>query len=108
MANKNVPPEVSAFFAELGRKNGKKLMEERGSDYFSKIASMRKTHGRQGKGGPENQGTYQSLANKYGVSKQRIEQIIKKQGESIFKKENFQNEFAWREAVVEDYFSKKQ
>jgi hypothetical protein len=47
--NKNVPPEVSAFFREIGRKNGKKLLEERGPEYFRKIQSMRKTHGRQKK-----------------------------------------------------------
>lgn len=47
MTNKNVPPEVSAFFREIGVRNGKKLFEDRGSEYFSKISKMRKTFGRQ-------------------------------------------------------------
>lgn len=46
---RKVPPEVSAFFAEIGRENGKKLMEKHGPEYFSRIAGMRKTHGRQKK-----------------------------------------------------------
>lgn len=45
--SENVSPEVSAFFAEIGRKNGKKLFEERGSEYFKAIAAKRKIHGRQ-------------------------------------------------------------
>jgi len=39
---KELPEEVRAFFAAIGKKNGKKLMEERGPEYFRKIASMRK------------------------------------------------------------------
>ena len=49
MANKNTPPEVSAFFHDIGKRNGKKLFEERGSKYFSNISKMRKTFGRQKK-----------------------------------------------------------
>lgn len=44
---KDIPPQVREFFAEIGRKNGTKLFQERGSEYFRKIAGMRKTHGRQ-------------------------------------------------------------
>ncbi len=47
MGKKNLPPAVQEWYAEIGRKNGKKLMEERGPEYFSRIASMRKKHGRQ-------------------------------------------------------------
>lgn len=40
-------PEVRAFFAEIGRKNGKALYAKHGPEYFRRIAAMRKTHGRQ-------------------------------------------------------------
>lgn len=50
----DLSPEVRSFFAEIGRKNGKKLYKERGSEYFKKIAAMRKTHGRQ-KAKPEDE-----------------------------------------------------
>ena len=43
----NVPPEVSKYFAKLGKKSGKKLFNERGPEYFSMISKKRKTHGRQ-------------------------------------------------------------
>lgn len=46
---KPVSPEVSAYFREIGRKRGLALKEKGGSEYFRKIASMRKTHGRQKK-----------------------------------------------------------
>lgn len=42
-------PEMKEYFRELGRIRGNKLKEERGSEYFRKIAAMRKTHGRQKK-----------------------------------------------------------
>lgn len=47
--NKDVSPEISEYFRKLGRKSGKKLMAERGSEYFSKISKLRKTFGRQKK-----------------------------------------------------------
>ena len=47
--NKNVPAEVSEYFRKIGKKSGKKLLEERGKEYFSKISKMRKTFGRQKK-----------------------------------------------------------
>jgi len=43
----DLDPSVRAFFAEIGRKNGKALFEKHGSEYFKRIASLRKTHGRQ-------------------------------------------------------------
>lgn len=42
-------PELREYYRELGKKRGKKLFEERGPEYFRKIAAMRKTHGRQKK-----------------------------------------------------------
>lgn len=48
-----VPPEVSEFFAEIGRKNGKALFEKRGSEYFKQLAARRKIHGRQKPKPPE-------------------------------------------------------
>jgi len=47
--NKNISPEVRKYFQEIGRKRGLALKEKYGSDYFKKIAAMRKTHGRQKK-----------------------------------------------------------
>lgn len=38
--------EVRAYFAEIGRRNGLKLKEKYGSDYFKKISRMRKRYGR--------------------------------------------------------------
>lgn len=42
----DINPEVRKFFAEIGRKNGKKLFAERGSQYFKDIAGKRKRFGR--------------------------------------------------------------
>lgn len=47
MSKKTLSPEVKAFFAEIGRKNGKALYAKHGPEYFKRIAAMRKTHGRQ-------------------------------------------------------------
>jgi hypothetical protein len=49
MSNKNIPPEVSEYFRKLGEKSGKKLLAERGPEYFSRISKLRKTFGRQNK-----------------------------------------------------------
>lgn len=50
MATKrNISPEVRAYFQEIGRKRGNALKEKHGSAYFSRIAKMRKTYGRQKK-----------------------------------------------------------
>jgi hypothetical protein len=46
---KELPDEVREFFADIGRRNGKKLYEQHGPEYFSKIASMRKNPGRKKK-----------------------------------------------------------
>lgn len=45
----SLDPAVRAFFAEIGRKNGKQLFAKYGSDYFRKIASKRKSFGRKPK-----------------------------------------------------------
>jgi hypothetical protein len=47
MSKKQTAPEIKAFFAEIGHRNGTKLFKERGSEYFKRIAAMRKVHGRQ-------------------------------------------------------------
>ena len=47
MNKKNLPPEVYEFFRGIGEKSGKKILKERGPEYFSKISKMRKVHGRQ-------------------------------------------------------------
>lgn len=39
---KQLPDEVRAFFSAIGKKNGDKLMKERGSEYFKAIAAKRK------------------------------------------------------------------
>jgi len=102
-------PAVKAFFAEIGHRNGAKLFKERGSQYFRDIAAKRKTHGRQGIKGINKDGseTLQTIAKRYGVSKQRIQQIIKTHGESILEKSNFVSESTWREAVIGEYFARK-
>jgi hypothetical protein len=45
--NKNIPPEVSDYFRKIGSKSGKKLLAERGPEYFSRISKMRRRFGRQ-------------------------------------------------------------
>ncbi len=107
MKSANVPPEVSTYFREIGRKSGKKLMEERGSEYFSKISKLRKTHGRQGQLSHHTEGGYQNLANFHGVSRQRIHQIITTKGEKLVSRSEYTNENEWRKAVVSRYFNKK-
>ena len=47
--SKNIPIEVSNYFKKIGSKSGKKLLAERGPEYFSRISKMRKTFGRQKK-----------------------------------------------------------
>lgn len=46
MDKKEVPEEVKKYFAELGHKNGVKLRETRGREYFVNLASKRKRFGR--------------------------------------------------------------
>lgn len=46
MGKMKLTPEVRAYFAEIGRRNGLKLREKYGSDYFKKISRMRKRFGR--------------------------------------------------------------
>jgi hypothetical protein len=47
MDKKPLDPAVKDFFAEIGHRNGTKLFNERGSQYFKDIAAKRKKHGRQ-------------------------------------------------------------
>jgi hypothetical protein len=44
---KNLSPEVRAFFAEIGHRNGTKLKQERGSEYFRAIRAQRKNYPKQ-------------------------------------------------------------
>lgn len=101
---KPIPNEVRTFFAEIGRKNGKKLFEERGSEYFSKIAGMRKLHGRQRK--ESIVGSVQQLVNQYGISRQRIYQIIKRDGHKT-PRSAYKDIDNWREAIIKNYFENK-
>lgn len=41
---KQLSPEVKAFFSEIGHRNGTKLMQERGPEYFREIRKKRKTY----------------------------------------------------------------
>ena len=106
MTSNTVPLEVSNYFSSLGRKSGKKLLKERGPEYFSKISKMRKTHGREGSH-DLNDGSYQHLANQYGVTRQRVHQIVNQKGERILDSKNFTDKIEWRIAVVKKYFSNK-
>lgn len=38
----NVTPEVSKYFSELGKKGGKKLLEQRGREYFVNLRKLSK------------------------------------------------------------------
>lgn len=50
MSNKMpVTPEISAYFAELGRRSAKKIKAKYGNDYYKRIAAMRKNPGRKPK-----------------------------------------------------------
>ncbi len=40
--NKAVTPELSKYFSELGKKGGRKLLEERGREYFVNIRKLHK------------------------------------------------------------------
>jgi hypothetical protein len=44
---KQTNQEIHDFFAEIGHRNGTKLLKERGPEYFRKISAMRKIHGKQ-------------------------------------------------------------
>jgi hypothetical protein len=49
MTKQGVPTEVSNYFKKIGSKSGKKLLAERGPEYFSKISRMRHSFSRQKK-----------------------------------------------------------
>lgn len=44
--DKPISPELSEYFSNLGKKGGQKLFQERGREYYQKIAAMRKKPGR--------------------------------------------------------------
>lgn len=41
----DLPEDVRKFFVEKGKKGGNKLLQDRGPEYFKKIAAMRKKKG---------------------------------------------------------------
>lgn len=104
MTKKPVSPEVRAYFQELGKKRGEQLKAKYGADYFKRISAMRKTHGNQGRGMRKNSAV--ELAARYGVTRQRIYQIVRLNGDD-FKQSDYASIAEWREAVVVDFFTKK-
>lgn len=98
MAKKQITPEVREYFREIGRKRGLALKEKYGSDYFKQIAAKRKSFGRK-----PTPGSTSTLAAKYGVSRQRIAQILNSHG-TKFNKNSYVDETAWKDAVLTDFF----
>lgn len=98
---KPITPEVREYFREIGRKRGNALKAKYGSDYFKKIAAKRKTFGRK-----PTAGSTSALATRFGVSRQRIAQILSANG-GRFRKEQYATESAWKEAVIVDFFDNK-
>lgn len=98
MTKKTITPEVREYFREIGRKRGNALKEKYGSDYFKQIAAKRKSFGRK-----PAEGSSSAYASKYGVSRQRIAQILSTHGQK-FDKNAYETEVAWKEAVLADFF----
>jgi len=98
---KPITPEVREYFREIGRKRGNALKAKFGSDYFKEIAAKRKTFGRK-----PMPGSTSALAARFGVSRQRIAQILSSNG-GKFNKNAYTNESLWKEAVVVDFFANK-
>lgn len=102
MANKKpITPEVREYLREIGRKRGNALKEKYGSDYFKNMAAKRKSFGRK-----PSPGSTSALATQYGVTRQRIAQILSSHG-SKFNKEQYVDESKWKEAVLSDFFASK-
>jgi len=99
--NKSLAPEVREYFRELGKKRGEALKARYGSDYFKKISAMRKTFGSK----PGRLNTVKELSTRFGVSRQRIYQILETHGKMISSKE-YETPELWREAVAIDFFNK--
>lgn len=101
MSKREITPEVREYFREIGRKRGNALKEKYGSDYFKQIAAKRKSFGRK----PTAEST-SALATRFGVSRQRVAQILNTHGVK-FNKDQYETEAKWKEAVLTDFFNKK-
>lgn len=101
MAKKQITPEVREYFREIGRKRGNALKAKYGSDYFKQIAAKRKSFGRK-----PTAGSTKALADRFGVSRQRIAQILASNG-GKFNKDSYTDEAKWKEAVIVDFFANK-
>lgn len=100
MTKREITPEVREYFREIGRKRGNALKAKYGSDYFKQIAAKRKSFGRK-----PTAGSTSTLATRFGVSRQRIAQILNSHG-SKFNKKDYGTETEWKEAVLQDFFKK--
>ena len=98
---KPLPPEVLAYFQERGRKQGNALKEKYGSEYFSRISKQRETFGPK----PGGKNSALELAERYGVTRQWIYEVLKKNGDR-FDESDFDSKDLWREAVVVDYYKR--
>ena len=94
---------MRAYFQEIGRKSGNALKEKHGSAYFSRIAGMRKSFGRK----PMEKNSVQELSNRFGVTRQRLYQILESHGKK-FNEASYEDINYWREAVVSDFFKGKE
>lgn len=97
MTKRQITPQIREYFQEIGRKRGNALKAKYGSDYFKNMASKRKTFGRK-----PTTGSASALATRFGMSRQRVYQILSAHG-SKFKKSEYPGEAEWREAVLADF-----
>jgi len=98
----DLKPEVREYFRKIGKKRGEALKEKYGSDYFRKIAKQRKSFGRK----PDPNSTLR-LGKEFGVTRQRIYQILASHGKN-FKQEQYGDEGTWRRAVITSFFENKE
>ena len=101
MNKKPITPEVREYLREIGRKRGNALKDKYGSDYFKNMAAQRKSFGRK----PQ-PGSNSVLATRFGVSRQRIAEILNTHG-AKFQKDQYVDEVAWKEAVLTAFFDNK-
>lgn len=103
MSKRNLSPEVREYFQKIGRERGLALKEKYGSDYFRNIAAKRKTFGRR----PLEKNSVTELSRRFGVSRQRMYQILNSHGEKI-NASDYPDEGSWREAVATAFFADKE
>lgn len=102
MAKRELTPEVREYFREIGRKRGNALKAKYGSDYFKQIAAKRKSFGRK----PAAINSVVELGKRFGVSRQRIAQILDANG-SGHDITTFADIGMWRQAVITEFFKNK-